>query len=94
MDFLPLEKLPMGRYIFLNPILVQPKEIWMVKLADRITNLQPPPGHWDNDKKKKYLEQAGLIHDELKGASEYLSTRVKEKIQKYQTYIDGKRDCT
>ena len=24
----------------------QPAEIWMVKLADRITNLQPPPRHW------------------------------------------------
>jgi len=23
-------------------------EVWAVKLADRITNLQPPPKHWDN----------------------------------------------
>ena len=28
----------------------QPREIWMVKLADRITNLQPPPGHWNAEK--------------------------------------------
>lgn len=28
----------------------QPKEIWMVKLADRITNLQPPPKHWTIEK--------------------------------------------
>jgi hypothetical protein len=28
----------------------QPKEVWVVKLADRITNLQPPPGPWDDKK--------------------------------------------
>ena len=65
------------------------KEIGMVKLADRITNLQPPPGHWTNDKKKKYLKEAQLIYDELKDASEYLSGRLRDKIQNYQTYIDG-----
>ena len=35
----------------------QPNEIWMVKMADRITNLQPPPKDWDNEKKIKYLEK-------------------------------------
>ena len=29
----------------LERIKLQPKEIWMVKLADRITNLQPPPSY-------------------------------------------------
>ena len=28
----------------------QPKEVGMVKLADRITNLQEPPGYWNNQK--------------------------------------------
>jgi (p)ppGpp synthase/HD superfamily hydrolase len=27
------------------------KEVWAVKLADRITNLQTPPTHWDTVKK-------------------------------------------
>lgn len=30
----------------LERIKAQPKEIWMVKMADRITNLQPPPKQW------------------------------------------------
>lgn len=31
----------------LRHIRLRPKEIWAIKLADRITNLQPPPSHWD-----------------------------------------------
>ena len=31
----------------------QPKEIWMVKLGDRITNLQRPPKYWKPEKKPK-----------------------------------------
>ncbi len=67
---------------------MQPQEIWMVKLADRITNLQPPPGNWDNAKKKKYLEQAELIYEQFKDASLYLSDRLKIKITAYQAFID------
>jgi (p)ppGpp synthase/HD superfamily hydrolase len=73
----------------LSRIKKQPKEIWMVKLADRITNLQPPPEYWNNEKRKKYLAQARIIYDDLKGASEYLANRLKKKIQTYQTYIGG-----
>ena len=71
----------------LNRIKMQPKEIWMVKLADRITNLQPPPSHWDNDKKINYLKEAQLINDELKDGSEYLSKRLGGKILDYQAFI-------
>ena len=38
-----------------------PIEVWAVKLADRITNLQPPPSYWTTEKRKKYLDQAKLI---------------------------------
>jgi len=71
----------------LKRIKLQPKEIWMVKLADRITNLQPPPSYWDREKRKRYLEQAKLILDELRAGSEYLSNRLSEKIHDYQVYI-------
>jgi (p)ppGpp synthase/HD superfamily hydrolase len=77
----------------LRRVKMQPKEIWMVKLADRITNLQPPPEYWDIEKRKKYLAQAELILKELKDGSEYLSNRLKEKIQIYQSYINGQRGC-
>lgn len=65
----------------------QPKEIWMVKLADRITNLQPPPSYWTTEKSIKYLDQAKLILDELKSGNKFLSSRLNEKIQAYQSYI-------
>ena len=35
----------------LNRIREQPPEVWMVKLADRITNLAPPPHSWTREKK-------------------------------------------
>lgn len=74
-----------GRMIdSLKRIKMQSKEIWMVKLADRITNLQPPPECWNNEKREKYFLQSQVIYDELKGASEYLSERLKEKIQTYK----------
>ncbi|MCP4022775.1 MAG: bifunctional (p)ppGpp synthetase/guanosine-3',5'-bis(diphosphate) 3'-pyrophosphohydrolase [Desulfobacteraceae bacterium] len=71
----------------LHRIKAQPKEIWMVKLADRITNLQPPPEYWDMDKRQKYLTQADLILKELKGGSEYLANRLKDKIEIYKNFI-------
>ena len=71
----------------LRRIKLQRKEIWMVKLADRITNLQPPPSYWSTEKKKKYLGQAKLILNELRSGSDFLSNRLNKKIQAYQSYI-------
>ena len=61
----------------------QPREIWMVKLADRITNLQPPPGHWDADKIERYREEGREILKALGGASSYLAGRLRQKIKEY-----------
>jgi (p)ppGpp synthase/HD superfamily hydrolase len=67
----------------LQRIKKQPREIWMVKLADRITNLQPPPSHWNDEKIQRYKEGAELIHKELASASEYLGERLGVKIDSY-----------
>lgn len=67
----------------LRRIKQQPKEIWMVKLADRITNLQPPPQIWNDKKIIGYKEGAELIHKELASASEYLGERLGTKIISY-----------
>ena len=64
-----------------------PFEIWAVKLADRITNLQPPPKHWDNERKIDYREEAKLILNELKEGNEFLARRLESKIDEYQIYI-------
>jgi len=61
----------------------QPKEIWMVKLADRITNLQPPPHYWSSEKIDKYKSEAIMIYDYLSPASQYLGNRLKSKIENY-----------
>ncbi|WP_409416900.1 HD domain-containing protein [Flavobacterium sp. PS2] len=72
----------------LNRILPQRKEVWAVKLADRITNLQKPPKSWDSPKKRKYKEEAETILEKLKGANQYLENRLLIKIQEYESYID------
>lgn len=71
----------------LDRILQQPKEVAMVKLADRITNMQPPPEHWISEKRRNYLEQAREIHADLKNASPYLSSRLSEKMKEYENYV-------
>ena len=73
----------------LHRIKKQPREIWMVKLADRITNLQPPPNHWNDEKIEHYKEGAELIHRELVSASEYLGERLRMKIDHYPVGIDA-----
>ncbi len=63
-------------------------EVWMVKLADRITNLQPPPAHWTHEKRRRYWEEAGRIRDALGDASAYLSARIEAKMATYTQYFE------
>ena len=67
----------------LKRIKKQPKEIWMVKLADRITNLQPHPHYWTQDKIGRYKEEAIEIYETLKAGSTFLANRLKGKIDEY-----------
>lgn len=68
---------------YLRRIKQQPHEIWMVKMADRITNLQPPPKHWDDRMIARYREAAELIFQELAPASKYLGKRLRVMIDRY-----------
>lgn len=65
----------------------QPKEVWAVKLADRICNLYAPPFYWNNEKKEKYIREAELIHEHLKDGNGYLAQRLLEKIERYRSFI-------
>lgn len=67
----------------LQRIRQQPKEIWCVKLADRIVNLGPPPHYWTPQKIEGYKKEAELIRDTLGEASSYLQARIQEKIAIY-----------
>ncbi|MCX6218050.1 HD domain-containing protein [Spirosoma sp.] len=73
-----------------------PKEVWTVKLADRITNLQAPPAHWSPEKIQAYQTQSLQIALELKGSNRYLEERLNQKINEYSTYCPkirtGSRD--
>jgi (p)ppGpp synthase/HD superfamily hydrolase len=73
----------------LKRIKEQPKEIWAIKMADRISNLYAPPFYWTNEKKKEYIEEARLIHNELQAGNNYLGKRLANKIKEYQKYIDS-----
>lgn len=63
-------------------------EVWAVKLADRITNLQPPPPHWDKQKKIKYQFEARTLLKELKDGNKYLAMQLEAKIEEYGNYIN------
>ena len=65
----------------------QPREIGMVKLADRIVNLQPPPADWSIEKRSKYREEAIQIYETLKSSSVVLAGRLAVKITDYKAYI-------
>jgi len=67
----------------LRRILLQPREIWMVKLADRINNLRTPPSYWTAEKKAQYREEAVKILETLQDASPCLAARLREKIDGY-----------
>lgn len=70
----------------LHRIKKQPVEIALVKLCDRITNLQPPPVHWTKEKIRNYYEESLLIQTEIGKMNSYLGNRLKEKIDSYQQY--------
>lgn len=68
-------------------IKLQPKEVWMVKLADRITNLSKPPAYWTSEKRTKYREEALIIHQHLHEANEPLAARLLTRAEHYKNYI-------
>lgn len=61
----------------------QPREVWMVKLADRCVNLEPPPHYWKPAKIAAYREEAGVILDALGEASPWLAARLRARIAGY-----------
>ena len=70
------QEVPGSGYPYIN-------HLGLVKLSDRITNLQPPPEHWDRKKIDRYRAEAVCIADELGGANNYLAERLRSKISDY-----------
>jgi len=71
----------------LDRIIRMSLEVWAVKLADRIANLQAPPPHWDHRKIDRYIQEAELILEKLKGGNSYLENRLRKRIEVYETYL-------
>ena len=67
----------------------QPKEVWMVKLADRITNFQPPPSYWSAQKIDRYREEGRVILEHLGQGSPYLAERLRQKMIAYKRNRNG-----
>ncbi len=67
----------------LRRIAAEPKEVWLVKLADRITNLEPAPPHWSAQKRAAYRAEAQVILEALRGAHAGLAARLELKIREY-----------
>ncbi len=65
-----------------------PKYIQMVKLADRITNLDTPPKHWSKEKIKAYHKEAKFICKSLKSPRGILNKKLEKKIKKYRQYFN------
>ncbi len=63
------------------------KEVWAVKLADRITNLQPPPPDWNTEKKIKYRIEAQVIFNELQDGNEFLAKRLNACIEIHEGFV-------
>lgn len=74
----------------LDRIIERPREVALVKLADRICNLSAPPYYWDDAKKRKYKEEAQTILAALAYASNYLANRLEAKIKAYEQFIGGR----
>lgn len=72
----------------LQRIRAQPREVWVVKLADRITNLQAPPHYWSRARIRAYQAEARLILEQLGEASSLLAARLQDKIAAYGAYAD------
>lgn len=64
-------------------IRAQPRSVWCVKLADRISNLHTVPAHWSPEKCANYRVEAQKILDALGVAHQGLAGRLAAKIERY-----------
>jgi len=63
-----------------------PPAVWIVKLADRIANLGPPPRSWPTAKRLAYRDEALTIASALGSSSPALDARIRARIEAYAAY--------
>ncbi len=62
------------------------KEVWAVKLADRITNLQKPPKNWSKSHITEFYYDSIQVLEALHGGNEFLEKRLATKIEEYKGF--------
>lgn len=67
----------------LRRIREQPREVWVVKLADRIVNLSDPRPYWSAERRQYYADEARIILAELGEASPFLAERLGRMIERF-----------
>jgi (p)ppGpp synthase/HD superfamily hydrolase len=70
----------------LRRVQAQPREVWVVKLADRVTNLEPPPPSWGVEKRRAYREEGRAILCALGPAHPGLARRLEGKLASYAAW--------
>lgn len=68
---------------------LQAPEAGIVKMADRITNLQEPPAFWPAEKRRAYQSEAREILERLSGRNTAIEQRLAKCIDEYARYIEG-----
>jgi (p)ppGpp synthase/HD superfamily hydrolase len=68
----------------IDRIIAHSAEAALVKLADRITNLQPPPQDWSPAKVGQYAEEAEMILEKLGYASRQMGARFRQRLAQYR----------
>jgi Guanosine polyphosphate pyrophosphohydrolases/synthetases len=66
------------------------RDVSAIKMCDRIINLQKPPAHWNADKIFEYYEESLVILEMFGWSSDYISSRLKLKIELYEEMFMGK----
>lgn len=70
----------------LERLQAQPKDVQLVKLADRITNLEEPPHYWTKEKRLAYRDEAKVILDALGSAHAGLAQRLEARRAAYLAF--------
>lgn len=78
-------KLPFDTY--LERLATGAQQYAIVKLCDRITNLQPPPSTWARSKIAEYHGESQRILAVLGHAHEPSAQRLRAKIDNYRRYF-------
>lgn len=65
----------------------QPKEVAIVKIADRISNLYNPPSFWSPKKRMAYCNEAKYILKKLGSINSFIDKRLDSKIKGYNKFL-------